>query len=162
MNWLSEPTLYMVKGMAILDSDGNRLLTKYYDPTIFPSVKEEKKFEKQLFNRANAEITMINRLTCVYRSNVDLYFYLILQSVLNCLYESVSTILRKNVEKRTLLDNLDIIMLAFDEICDGGIPLETDPQVVAQRVSLRVEESPFNDQTVLQSAREQLKWSLLK
>ncbi|KAF2357129.1 AP complex mu/sigma subunit [Trinorchestia longiramus] len=185
MSGLFEPTLYMIKGMAILDSDGNRMLTKYYDPTIFPTVKEEKKFEKQLFNRANAEITMINRLTCVYRSNVDLYFYvigssqeneLILQSVLNCLYESVSTILRKNVEKRTLLDNLDIIMLAFDEICDGGIPLETDPQVVAQRVALRVEESPFNDQTVtqlkhkigattgavLQSAREQLKWSLLK
>ena len=67
----------MIKGMAILDSDGNRILTKYYDPTIFPTVKDEKKFEKQLFHRANAEITMINRLTCVYRSNVDLYFYVI-------------------------------------------------------------------------------------
>ena len=67
----------MIKGMAILDSDGNRILTKYYDPTIFATVKDEKKFEKQLFHRANAEITMINRLTCVYRSNVDLYFYVI-------------------------------------------------------------------------------------
>jgi len=174
MSTLFEPTLYMVKGMAILDSDGNRILAKYYDTAIFPSVKEEKKFEKQLFSRANAEITMINKLTCVYKSNVDLYFYvigpsqeneLILQSVLNCLYDSVSNILRKNVEKKTLLDNLDIVMLAFDEICDGGIPLEVDPQVVVTRVALRVEESPFNDQTVtqvLQSAREQLKWSLLK
>ena len=67
----------MVKGMAILDSDGNRILCKYYDSTLFSSVKEEKKFEKQMFNRANAEITMINRLTCVYKSNVDLYFYVI-------------------------------------------------------------------------------------
>ena len=24
------------------------------------------------------------------------------------------------MEKKTLLDNLDIVMLAFDEICDGG------------------------------------------
>lgn len=41
-------------------------------------------------------------------------------SVLQCLYDSVSQILRKNVEKRTLLENLEIVMLAFDEICDGG------------------------------------------
>jgi len=174
MSGLFEPTLYMVKGLVVLDSDGVRVLAKYYDPELFPSAKEERKFEKQLFSRANAEITMINRLTCVYKSNVDLYFYvigssqeneLILQSVLNCLYESVSLILRKNVEKKSMLENMDIMLLAFDEICDGGIPLETDPQVVAQRVALRVEESPFNDQTVTQvlhSAREQLKWSLLK
>lgn len=45
---------------------------------------------------------------------------LILVSVLSCLYDAVSAILRKNVEKRMLLDNLEIIMLAIDEICDGG------------------------------------------
>lgn len=47
-------------------------------------------------------------------------FQLILMSVLNCLYDSVSQILRKNVEKRAVLDSLDIVMLAMDEICDGG------------------------------------------
>ncbi|XP_064082807.1 coatomer subunit zeta-1-like isoform X1 [Macrobrachium nipponense] len=162
MSGLLEPTLYVIKGIAILDNDGNRLLAKYYDPTVFPTVKDEKKFEKNLFqktHRANAEVIMLDRLTCVYRSNVDLFFYvmglsheneLILVSVLSCLYDAVSSILRKNVEKRTLLDNLDIIMLAMDEICDGGVPLETDPQVVSQRVALRMEESPFNDQTVTQ------------
>lgn len=41
-------------------------------------------------------------------------------SVLNCFYDSISQILRKNVEKRIVLENLDIIMLAMDEICDGG------------------------------------------
>ncbi|ROT72154.1 hypothetical protein C7M84_009459 [Penaeus vannamei] len=132
MSGLLEPTLYIIKGIAILDNDGNRLLAKYYDPNVFPTVKEEKKFEKNLFqktHRANAEVIMLDRLTCVYRSNVDLFFYvmgysheneLILVSVLSCLYDAVSAILRKNVEKRTLLDNLDIIMLAVDEICDGG------------------------------------------
>lgn len=155
-----EPTLYTVKGMAILDNDGNRILAKYYDKNVFPTTKEQKTFEKNLFNkthRANAEIIMLDGLTCVYRSNVDLFFYvmgsshenevdtfvkclvalfvkklvypdifmllifqLILMSVLNCLYDSVSQILRKNVEKRAVLDSLDIVMLAMDEICDGG------------------------------------------
>lgn len=41
-------------------------------------------------------------------------------SVLQCLFESLSQILRKNVEKRVVLDNLDIVMLAIDEICDEG------------------------------------------
>lgn len=118
--------------MCILDNDGNRILAKYYDKNLFPTVKEQKTYEKNLFNkthRANAEIIMLDGLTVVYKSNVDLFFYvmgstqeneLILLSVLNCLYDSISIILKKNVEKRSLLDNLDIAMLAFDEICDEG------------------------------------------
>lgn len=130
--FIQEPTLFTVKGMCILDNDGNRILAKYYDKSVFPTVKEQKAFEKNLFNktqRAAAEIIMLDGLTIVYKNNVDLFFYvmgstqeneLILLSVLNCLYDSVSLILKKNVEKRAVLDNLDIIMLALDEICDGG------------------------------------------
>lgn len=115
-----------------MDNDGNRLLAKYYDKNILPTVKEQKTFEKNLFNkthRSNTEIIMLDGLTVVYKSNVDLFFYvmgstheneLILLSVLNCLYDSISLILKKNVEKKTVMENLEIIMLAFDEICDGG------------------------------------------
>ncbi|RZC43031.1 coatomer subunit zeta-1 [Asbolus verrucosus] len=117
---------------------------------------------------------MLDGLTCVYRSNVDLFFYvmgssqeneLILMSVLNCLYDSVSQILRKNVEKRAVLDSLDIVMLAMDEICDGGIIIDADPNSVVSRVALRNDDIPLGEQTVaqvIQSAKEQLKWSLLK
>ncbi|KAL1140389.1 hypothetical protein AAG570_000321 [Ranatra chinensis] len=64
--------------MAIMDNDGNRILAKYYDSTTFPTSKEQRAFEKNLFNkthRANAEIIMLDGLTCVYKSNVDLFFY---------------------------------------------------------------------------------------
>ncbi|CAG2102148.1 unnamed protein product [Medioppia subpectinata] len=173
---MQEPTLYVVKAMAILDNDGNRILAKYFDDT-FGTTKEQKAFERNLFNkthRANAEIIMLDGLTCVYRSSVDLFFYvmgssnengLILASVMNCLFESISHILKKNVEKRNLLDNLDIVILALDEICDGGIILESDPLAVVQRVALKPDDIPLGEQTVaqvLQSAREQLKWSLLR
>nr|XP_023018196.1 coatomer subunit zeta-1 [Leptinotarsa decemlineata] len=174
---LLEPTLYTIKGILILDNDGNRILAKYYDKTTFPSSKEQKAFEKNLFNkthRANAEIIMLDGLTCLYRSNVDLFFYvmgssheneLILMSILNCLYDSVSQILRKNVEKRAVLESLDIVMLALDEICDGGIILDADSNSVVSRVALRNDDIPIGEQTVaqvFQSAKEQLKWSLLK
>ena len=45
---------------------------------------------------------------------------LILVSVLNCLYDTVSHMLRKNVEKKAMLENLDGVFLAIDEICDNG------------------------------------------
>jgi len=173
---LPEPSLYTVKAILILDNDGNRIISKYYDDS-FTTTKEQKAFEKNLFNkthRANAEIIMFEGMTCVYRSNVDLFFYvvgssqeneLILVSVLNCLYDAISQMLKKNVEKRALLDNLDGAFLALDEICDNGIILESDPHTIASRVSIRGEDIPLGEQTVaqvLQSAKEQIKWSLLK
>ena len=63
-----------------MDNDGKRILAKYFDNTNLATVKEQKAFEKNLFNkthRANAEIIMLDNMTCVYRSNVDLFFYVI-------------------------------------------------------------------------------------
>lgn len=88
--------------MGILDNDGNRIFSKYYDSVVFPTIKEQKAFEKNLFTkthrfvsvmmtfhiisssydffeyfRANVEIIMLDGLTCVYKTNVDLFFYVI-------------------------------------------------------------------------------------
>merc|ERR1712061_405303 len=124
--------------------------------------------------KANAEVLMLDGLTVLYKSNVDLYFYvlggaheneLLLLSVLNCVYDSISQILRKNVEKRALFENLDVVLLALDEICDGGIFLEADANNVVSRVAIRTDDIPIGEQTVaqvLQSAKDQIKWSLLK
>ncbi|KAF6118086.1 COPI coat complex subunit zeta 1 [Phyllostomus discolor] len=195
-----EPSLYTVKAILILDNDGDRLFAKYYDDT-YPSVKEQKAFEKNIFNkthRTDSEIALLEGLTVVYKSSIDLYFYVIgssyenelmLMAVLNCLFDSLSQMLSsvrvlstlkmlswtsffmlerrkgKNVEKRALLENMEGLFLAVDEIVDGGVILESDPQQVVHRVALRGEDVPLTEQTVsqvLQSAKEQIKWSLLR
>ncbi len=66
------------------------------------------------------------------------------------MYDSVSLILRKNVEKRSVLDNLDVVMLALDEICDGGVVMESDANAVVNRVALRTDDIPLGEQTVAQ------------
>ncbi|XP_043939885.1 coatomer subunit zeta-1 isoform X2 [Protopterus annectens] len=144
-----EPSLYTVKAVLILDNDGERLFAKYYDDT-YPTVKEQKAFEKNIFNkthRTDSEIALLEGLTVVYKSNIDLYFYVIgsshenelmLMAVLNCLFDSLSQMLRKNVEKRALMDNMEGLFLAVDEIVDGGVILESDPQQVVHRVALRM------------------------
>uniref|UniRef100_A0A4W6FKX4 Coatomer subunit zeta n=1 Tax=Lates calcarifer TaxID=8187 RepID=A0A4W6FKX4_LATCA len=165
----TEPSLYTVKAVLILDNDGDRLYAKYYDDT-YPTVKEQKAFEKNIFNkthRTDSEIALLEGLTVVYKSNIDLFFYVIgsshenelmLMAVLNCLFDSLSQMLRKNVERRALLENMEGLFLAVDEIVDGGVILESDPQQVVHRVALRVIFPP----QVLQSAKEQIKWSLLR
>uniref|UniRef100_A0A2I3GTZ1 Coatomer subunit zeta n=1 Tax=Nomascus leucogenys TaxID=61853 RepID=A0A2I3GTZ1_NOMLE len=188
---ICEPSLYTVKAILILDNDGDRLFAKVR----FPFELEQKAFEKNIFNkthRTDSEIALLEGLTVVYKSSIDLYFYVIgssyenelmLMAVLNCLFDSLSQMLstqagglhesssrqawatQKNVEKRALLENMEGLFLAVDEIVDGGVILESDPQQVVHRVALRGEDVPLTEQTVsqvLQSAKEQIKWSLLR
>ena len=51
-------------------------------------------------------------------------------AVLDCLFNTVSGILRKNVDKKSLCDNMEVIMLAMDEMIDNGMIMESDPQQV--------------------------------
>ncbi|CAH8442808.1 unnamed protein product [Schistosoma intercalatum] len=130
---LLEPSLYSINSILILDSEGKRILTKYYDSS-FPTVKLQLEFESKLFKKTSktngAEITLLDGATCVYRNVGDLYFYvvgdaneneLLLVSALQCLYDSVSQALKRSVEKKTLMDNLDLIFLIVDELCHNGV-----------------------------------------
>lgn len=42
---------------------------------------------------------------------------------------------RSSTDKRTIVENYDLVCLAIDEIVDDGIILETDPVIVSSRVS---------------------------
>ena len=92
------PSLYVVKSIIILDNDGNRVFAKvnidmlksvvscfamrgaafqYYNQSL-PTVKEQKEFEKSLFNKTHkgtGDVVLLDNWTIVYRNNVDLLFY---------------------------------------------------------------------------------------
>ncbi|TKC50596.1 hypothetical protein EI555_011529 [Monodon monoceros] len=140
---------------------------RYYDDT-FPSMKEQMAFEKNVFNktsRTDSEIAFFGGMTIVYKSSIDLFLYvvgssyeneLMLMSVLTCLFESLNHVLRavsafrKNVEKRWLLENMDGAFLVLDEIVDGGVILESDPQQVIQKVNFRADDSGLTEHSVAQ------------
>lgn len=42
---------------------------------------------------------------------------------------------RNSTDKRTIIENYDLVSLAIDEIVDDGIILETDPVIISSRVS---------------------------
>ncbi|KAK2103595.1 Coatomer subunit zeta-1 [Saguinus oedipus] len=104
-------------------------LYTYYDDT-YPSIKEQKAFEKNIFNKTHqtdSKIALLEGLTVVYKSSIDLYVIgssyeneLMLMAVLNCLFDSLSQMRRKNVEKRALLENREGLFLAMDETVVEG------------------------------------------
>ncbi|XP_064380933.1 coatomer subunit zeta-2 isoform X2 [Dromaius novaehollandiae] len=124
--------------LFILDSDGQRLLAKYYDST-FPSAEEQAAFERRVFSSTRGvggDVACLQGLTVVCTSSADLSFYvvgsgreneLLLSAVLGCLVEALGRVLRGEVEKRWLLDNLAGAFLVVDEIVDGGRPRSRRP-----------------------------------
>ncbi len=92
----------------------------------------------------------------------EIFFKLMLMNALSCLHDGISQILRNSLEKKSLLDNLELIFLAVDEICDGGyvnpitannvfrIIMECDSSALATRVGIKSEEMSLGEQTMSQ------------
>ena len=71
------------------------------------------------------------------------------------------------MDKQSALENLDLVLLAIDELIDGGLILETDPATIVSRVAMTDEgmEHSLTEQTITQAlatAREQLSRNLLR
>ena len=123
-----------------------------------------------------AEIVMFDGVITVYKTIGDCCFYvvgdpdeneLILGAALQAFYESISMLLAM-VEKKTVLENLDLVLICMDEIVDSGVILETNSDLIASRVTMRGaegEEANFTEQTFQQAfsqARDQLARNLLR
>ena len=65
----------------------------------------------------------------LYKSIIDITVYVIgqegenelmLQTLLNSFFDALSLLLRNQVEKRAILENLDLVSLCIDEMVDDG------------------------------------------
>lgn len=117
------------------------------------NVSAQANFEKSVYDktvrttaRSEADIIMFDDVVVIYKFIGDLMFYavghqdeneIILFNVLQCFCDSISLLLRNAVEKKTVLENLDLVLLAIDEMVDGGLILDTDAATVASRVTMR-------------------------
>ncbi|BFZ63366.1 Golgi-to-ER vesicle coat component [Saitoella coloradoensis] len=150
-------TLYSTNAVLLLSStDGSRILAKYYNQPhpsttstspAFTTPASQKSFEKTLFEKTKkqgTDIILIDNKVVVYKQVVDVILYLVggdeenevmLWAALIGLKESLDILMRNQVDKRTILENYDLVTLAVDEIIDDGIILETDPQTIASRVT---------------------------
>ncbi|KAL7267669.1 Golgi-to-ER vesicle coat component [Rhizina undulata] len=147
-------SLFSVNAILILTPDGTRVLAKYYHPphssatsNPYPTIKEQKAFEKGLVDKtgkSNSDIILYDNRVVVFKPESDVVLYvvggleenemLLWHTVLG-LKDSLSILLKNSTDKRTILENYDLVSLAIDEIVDDGIILETDPSAISSRVS---------------------------
>ncbi|KAH6643565.1 Longin-like domain-containing protein [Boeremia exigua] len=160
---MSRPlSLFSVQAILVLAiDDGSRILTKYYSnphppqgnqgdypgQIAYKTVKDQKAFEKGLLEKTakqTTDIILYDHKVIVFKMESDVMLYVVgsadenevlLYSVVLALRDSLNILLKNSVDKRTVIENYDLVSLAVDELVDDGIILETDPVVVASRVS---------------------------
>lgn len=156
-------SLFSVNAVLVLSTDdSSRILAKYYSPPHLPSnaqgnnypganpyltVKDQKAFEKGLLEKTakqTSDIILYDNRVVVFKLESDVMLYVVggadenelfLYTVILALRDSLNILLKSSVDKRTIIENYDLVSLAIDEIVDDGIVLETDPVVIASRVS---------------------------
>ncbi|KAI9675171.1 MAG: Golgi-to-ER vesicle coat component [Trizodia sp. TS-e1964] len=171
----SNITLFSVNAILILSSDdSSRILAKYFStpyPPVgtpanstnypganpYPNLKDQKAFEKGLLEKTvkqNSDIILYDNRVVVFKAESDVMIYVVggsdeneilLYSVILALRDALSILLKNSTDKRTIIENYDLVSLAIDEIIDDGIILETDPVIVASRVS----RPPVQDMTAV-------------
>ncbi|KAF9879296.1 coatomer zeta subunit [Colletotrichum karsti] len=158
-------SLFSVNAILILSTeDGSRLFSKYYTaphhgPSAtqkdgvaspsnpYPDVKSQKAFEKGLLDKTakqTGDIILYDNRIVLYKMESDVMMYVVggvdenevlLYNVILALRDSLHLLFKQSVDKRTIVENYDLVSLAIDEIVDDGIILETDPTIIVQRVS---------------------------
>jgi len=152
-------SLYTVSAFLILDTEGQRVLAKYYRPKNHPNgeskdlltLKEQRAFEKGLWQKTKkaggapslffvplrcflrclmpGDVILYDAHLAVYKHSLDLILYIIagpaenelmLWSALQSLSDSLSLLLRNQLEKRGVMENLDLVVLCLDETIDDG------------------------------------------
>merc|ERR1712071_114229 len=65
---------------------------------------------------------------------------LVLAHFCEAMFEALSNLMGGVTDRTMVLDNLELVLLLIDELCDGGIVLETDPNKLVASVVLRDED----------------------
>ncbi|GAB1310813.1 Golgi-to-ER vesicle coat component [Madurella fahalii] len=157
-------SLYSVNAILILSSeDGSRIFAKYYTPphqtasnqaggaptsqNPYPDKTAQTRFEKALLQKTakqTGDILLFDNRIVLYKMESDVAIYVVgslddneilLYNVLLALRDSLHLLFKQSVDKRTIIENYDLVSLAIDEICDDGVVLETDPTIIVQRCS---------------------------
>ncbi|WFC97455.1 iqgap- protein [Malassezia yamatoensis] len=113
----------------------------------YTTLKEQHALEHAVWDKArrsNGDIFQYDGNLVLFKSSYDVFFFVIaperenelmMHSFMMSMYEALSNLLQSQIDKRTILDNLDLVTLAIDESVDDGIILETDSAAIANRVT---------------------------
>ena len=170
---MNELGFELVKAFIILDDTGNRIVAKYYTDDLKEQAQQSALLSKlpRRCESTESNVQIIdNRLIVFKGSPGGVIFYcvgaeteneMILTAVLEGAFTTLDQLLRHSLDARTLLDNLELVLLTVDEVIDDGVILEIDPKAIRNRVLMTesgATDQPIGDMTIseaLEKAKEQ-------
>lgn len=174
-----------IAAIIVQDNEGERITARYFERSytkdLFSQTEFEKKLHKKTKNntgKSDADVLLMDGMNVVYRTTSDVTYYvvgradeneLILAAVLDALTTSMTSLLKGATDKRSIYQQLELLLLAIDELVDGGVPLELDASAIEARVLLRgaVPESISSYQeatinTIMDKAKDKLAKQFIK
>ncbi|KJP89110.1 hypothetical protein AK88_01196 [Plasmodium fragile] len=141
------------------------------------TVEDQKLFENDITEKARklggnsneTEVLVLNKYTILYLLINDVSIYIvgdesdneiILHEVMQTVQQCLDNVTNNQIGKKQLLDKLDSIYLILDEIADSGIILETNPNVIINR--LYMHESDLQEHTPLNQAISSAKENIIR
>ena len=76
---------------------------------------------------------------------------LVIDEVISGLENALNTLLKGNIDARGIVDNMDYVLLAIDEVCEDGIIFQTDGDQIASRVLMK-DVTQIKQETIGQAA----------
>lgn len=178
--------LHKVEAVIILDSEGNRIFTKYYPIVaadastkksdaidaatgVWATSEKQRAMESGIHTKARdpkrgsnteGDIMIYEGHTVLYYVEQELTFIIIgggdenemvLNAVLQCLVESLQQVLKvTTLDKRSVLEKYEVLLLIVDEMIDDGVILETSSSFIVGDVA------PYEVETGADGARKAL------
>jgi len=130
-------------------------LAKYFDKRPDnEQIKTENAFHKKTKHSKygqESDVFLYEQEVVVHRSGADCKFFisstsdeneLILTACLDAIYDTLSQLFHGQLDHRTILDNLELVLLTIDEVVDHGHIMELDTFAVQNRVVMRAGDVP--------------------
>ena len=151
---------FLVKSFLILDNDGNRIVSRYYDQSV-GDVAHQKAFEMSLMKkmRKQSAFFLHEGFLVMFANWGDCYVVmcvsedqheLLLESVFQTATETLGAVLGGQTSKVAVTNNFDYVLIALDELLDDGLILQLDSSAILDQLKMKGAESevPITEQSV--------------
>ncbi|SCM02742.1 coatomer subunit zeta, putative [Plasmodium chabaudi chabaudi] len=154
-------------------------MNSFYDETYndLKTVDDQKQFEHDIVDKIKKMSSLMNEIEIVVSNQYiilclpvnDIYIFvvgdensneLVLYEVMKAIQDSLNNITNNNIGKKQLIDKLDSVFLLFDEIIDNGIIMETNSNIIVNR--LYMNEGDIQDLTSLNQAISSAKDNIIR
>lgn len=141
------------------------------------TVEDQKMFENDITEKARklggnsseTEVLILSKFTVLYLLINDVSIYIvgdegdneiILHEIMQTVQQCLESVTNNQIGRKQLLEKLDSIYLILDEIADSGIIMETNPNVIINR--LYMHESDLQEHTPLNQAISSAKENIIR